>query len=103
MSLVQLAALFIPIPVKGIVDALDAPVFTIIGQNFLGISGFRGMIGYTIDDFSRVLTAFFTDRMTLDGKDLADTGEVEIIIEFRAGPDRTAFNAAVDQRCIYTS
>jgi hypothetical protein len=56
-----------------------------------------GVVGQTVDDLGGVLAGLLVDALALDGDDLADVGEVEVVVECGGGPDGARFQAPVLQ------
>jgi hypothetical protein len=92
------AAILVPVPVEAVVAAVfDGPVTAVVGQHAGGAGGLRGVAGESEDGFGGGLAGLLPGHLTLDGEDLSDAGEVEIVVEAGGGPDGTLFDAAVGQ------
>jgi len=92
-------AIFIKVPVDHIRAAiLDAPVPPVDVQEPLGVSLLRRATGDAIGEFGGVLARFLVEALALDEKDLADMGEVQVVVEGGTGPDVARLNAPVFQR-----
>jgi hypothetical protein len=57
----------------------------------------RAVIGDTIDRLGGGLAGFLVGDGPLDDEDLTDSGEVEITVQRRGGPNGTAFDAPMLQ------
>lgn len=89
-------SVFIVIPVEDVVAAVfNTPVATIDSQNLVGIGLIWRLTGDAINDFTRDFPDFFLDSLTFDHEDLSKAGEIEIIIEFRRGPDLSDLDSAM--------
>ena len=88
-------AILIVVPVEDVMDAFDAPVAAVDGQDSLRRGLVRGATRDPQRNLTRVLAGLFLDGFTLNQKDLPDVREVEIRIERRTAPDASRFDAAV--------
>lgn len=51
--------------------------------------------GNTVDGFTAVFVGEDFSGIALDTEDLADVGEIEVVVEFAAAPDVAEFQSAV--------
>ena len=89
------AAVLVPAGVEDVVGGLDDPVSAVEGEQAFGAGGFGGVAGDAEGLFDGVLGGGFGGDFAFDEEGLADLGEVEVIVEFRGGPDGAAFDAAM--------
>jgi hypothetical protein len=90
------AAVFVIVPIDNVMTAVfDAPVAAIGGKHAFGVSLLRGPAGNAIGKFTGVFTGFFICELALDDKSLSDVRKVQIVVEFRCGPDFTDFDTAM--------
>ena len=80
MASAQGTAIFIPVPVEDVVMGLDAPVIAIKAKQSGGIGGVRGVVGEAIDGLDGLLPGLLVDGVALDGEDLPNAGEIEVIV-----------------------
>ena len=81
------AAVFIIVPVDGVVAALNTPMKPVGSQNTLGVGLILSSTGDAIGDIFRVLARFFIYGLAFNGKSLSDMWEIEIIIQLGGNPD----------------
>jgi hypothetical protein len=90
----QGAAVFVPVPVEEVVVAVDAPMGTVECQESRGRGRLRGVAGQAVDGFDGGLAGLFLDGLALDGKGLADAGEVQIAVEPGRGRESSGIPGA---------
>lgn len=73
----------------------DLPVATIELQQPLGSALVGRQAGDAVDDLLGFLLALEVDDFPSDGEDLTQEGEIEVVIEFDAGPDLAQLQPAV--------
>ena len=96
MASAYATAVFVIVPIDNVMTAVfDAPVAAVGGKNALSVSLFRRSAGDAIGDFTRVFTTLFVCGFSLDDKCLSNMRKVQIVVEFRCGPDFADFDAAV--------
>ena len=90
------ASVVIIVPVDDVMAAvLDAPVAAIGVENVLGV-GLRGCsAGDAVGDVEGRFAGPFVEGVAFDEEDLADVGEVEVVVECAGGPDFSGLNASV--------
>lgn len=93
----QGAAVLVPVPVEDVVVGLDTPVIAVVGEQARGLGAVGGVVGEAIDGLGGGLAGLLLDGVSLDGEDLSDLGEVQIVVERGGGPDGAAFQAPVLQ------
>jgi len=64
-----------------------APMASIEFEDLLSVGTDGQVAGEAINDFMGFVASFFDDRVTLYSKNLADKGEVEVIVELSGGPN----------------
>ena len=74
---------------------LDARMFAVGLQDFLGISLLGLTSGQPVNDFVTTFTRFFVDAFALAHEGLADMGEIQVLVEHCGCPDFAGFDAAV--------
>lgn len=95
------AAVLIVVPIEDVMTAIfDRPVATVDFEQAPSIGLFGGTAGDAIGHLAGGLTGFFINRGPFNGEDLADMGEIHIIVEFGTGPDFTGFDAAMVGRVV---
>ena len=83
-------------PVEAMVGGVfDAPVAAVQGQERLGISGIGGVRGQAIGGFDAGVAGGFVEPGAAQPEDLADAGEVEVVVEGGGGPDGALLDAAM--------
>ena len=96
MGLADAAAVLIEGDIANVVEAVfDGPMTAAEVEQAGGV-GFAGdQAGDAVNGFAVRFGADQVGGVALDAEDLADVGEVQIIVEFGAGPDLADFQAAV--------
>jgi hypothetical protein len=92
-------AILVVIPVKDIMAAIfDAPVTPVGFKDTLGVGLVWGATGNAVGKFTRLFPGLFFYGLPFDDEGLSDVGEVEVLVEFRAGPDLADFDPAMVRR-----
>ena len=74
---------------------LDAPMASVQGQELFGIGGVGGVAGDAIDGFNAGLSGLLVVPCAAEHEDLADAGEVDVLVEGGGGPDGALLDASV--------
>lgn len=74
---------------------LDAPMAAVEAEETTRIGFFGGQAGDSKDCFVRGFVGFNAGYLTVDAKDLADVGEIDVVIQFRAGPNLSDLKATM--------
>jgi len=77
----------------------NGPVAAVDSQHSLRRGLFRSAIRHAQRNVTTGLAGLFLDGFTLDQKDLADVGKVNIRIERRTAPNAPRFNTSLISRC----
>ena len=94
-------AIFIVVPIENVVAAvLDGPVLAVNLENPLRVGLSGGFTGDTVGDFNRTGATLLVVSVSLDDESLSDVREVEVVVEFRGGPDLSGFDASVIRGCM---
>ena len=92
-------AVFVVVPVDDIMAAIfDGPVAPVCFKNTLGVGFVWEATGNAVGDFTRPLPGLFFYGLPFDDESLPDVGEVEVMVEFSAGPDLADFDPAMVRR-----
>jgi hypothetical protein len=90
------AAVFIEAHVTYVVQAIfDAPMAAVERQQARGACFFRCQAGEAIDDLGAELAGDQVRGLALNDEDLSDVGEIQIAVQFGAGPDTPYLEAPV--------
>lgn len=90
------AAVLIIVPIENIMaTVLDGPLPAVDLEHALRGGLLWGPTGEAIGDFQRIFPRLFLGQVSLDEEGLAHVREVQIVVEFRGGPDFARFQAAV--------
>lgn len=76
---------------------LDGPVAAVEGEHDGGIGSLGRTAGDAVDDFRGASPGLFVEDVALDDEGLADTREIQVVVEFRRGPDGPALQATMDE------
>ena len=87
MTFTNSAAIFVPIPVKGVVVAFYSPMVPVELEHSLSIGTFWSMVGDAIYDFMGLLATSFLDGMPSNGKNLAGIWKGEVTVQLGGSPD----------------
>lgn len=95
MALADLAAVFIEVDIAYPVHALDGPVTAVDGQQLLGACLLRREIGQAVSVVCVLFAGFEIVGVALDLAELAEVGEVEVVVERGGGADTAVIDASV--------
>jgi hypothetical protein len=67
-------------------------------EHSLRIGLFRRSAGNTVGRFHRTFTTLFLYAMPLDDEGLSNVWKINVVVEFRGGPDFSGFDSSVIRR-----
>ena len=76
----------------------NSPMSAIDLEHSLRIGLFRRSAGNTVGNFQRTFTALFLYAMPLDDEGLSNVWKINVVVEFRGGPDFSGFDSSVIRR-----